>query len=212
MFCKEQNSFNGIKVIYTFPPYESSGKSSFAYWQDFLSDQDINEILNCSEWNNLGPAKIGSRENNGIVPKIRETEISWYKKDHSNEHIWEKLANCAVQVNRHFFRYDLSGFYEPAQLGYYHEHKKSHYDWHTDAGIANAITPRKLSMVLQLNDRSEFEGGDLQIKIENDTPQTLDIQKGRAWFFPSFVLHRVTPVTKGERKSLVLWITGPEFK
>jgi PKHD-type hydroxylase len=199
-------------VIYTFPPYESSGKSSFAYWQDFLSDQDINEILNCSEWNNLGPAKIGSRENNGIVPKIRETEISWYKKDHSNEHIWEKLANCAVQVNRHFFRYDLSGFYEPAQLGYYHEHKKSHYDWHTDAGIANAITPRKLSMVLQLNDRSEFEGGDLQIKIENDTPQTLDIQKGRAWFFPSFVLHRVTPVTKGERKSLVLWITGPEFK
>jgi len=199
-------------MITTFPPFESSNKSNIAYWENFLSDQDISEILNASEWDNLSPGKVGSKNGDNIKPNVRETEISWYKKNSLNEHIWEKLMMAAVQVNRHFFRYDLSGFYEPAQLGYYSEHKKSHYDWHIDADVMEAVVPRKLSMVLQLNDRSEFEGGDLQVKTVNDSPHTLEIKKGRAWFFPSFVLHRVTPVTKGNRKSLVLWITGPEFR
>ena len=67
-------------------------------------------------------------------------------------------------------------------------------------------------MVLMLSDPSEFEGGQLEIKTDSDNPITLEQKRGRAWFFPSYVLHRVTPVTKGTRRSLVLWIGGPEFK
>jgi PKHD-type hydroxylase len=63
-----------------------------------------------------------------------------------------------------------------------------------------------------LSDPSEFEGGQLEIKVNNDDPVTLEQKRGRAWFFPSYVLHRVTPVTKGPRRSLVLWVGGPEFK
>ena len=67
-------------------------------------------------------------------------------------------------------------------------------------------------MVLSLSEPSEFEGGLLQVKIDNDEPKTLELKKGRAWFFPSYVLHRVTPVTKGIRKSVVIWVGGPAFK
>lgn len=197
---------------YIFPPYESTNKSLVAYWEDFLTNEQINEILSVSEWDNLSPAQIGTNGNGTINKNIRETEVSWYKRNSTNGHIWEKLAHAATEVNRTFFRYDLTGFYEPAQLGYYNSSKKSHYDWHVDWDVSNMRVPRKLSMVLQLNDPSEFEGGELQIKPNTDDYNSLQLKRGRAWFFPSFLLHRVTPVTKGERKSLVLWITGPEFK
>jgi PKHD-type hydroxylase len=63
-----------------------------------------------------------------------------------------------------------------------------------------------------LSDPSDFEGGEFQVKTTNDDVQTLDYVKGRAWFFPSYTLHRVAPVTKGVRRSLVLWIGGPPFR
>jgi PKHD-type hydroxylase len=63
-----------------------------------------------------------------------------------------------------------------------------------------------------LNDPKEFKGGDFQLMVDSDTPVTVEQKKGRAWFFPSYTLHRVTPVTEGERKSLVLWIGGPAFR
>jgi PKHD-type hydroxylase len=197
---------------YIFPPFESNDKSLTAYWEDFLTDDQLNEILSVSEWSNLNPAKVGTYGKGVIDASVRETDISWYTRNLDNGHIWEKLAHAATQVNRRFFRYDLTGFYEPAQLGYYNADKKSHYTWHTDWDVTNMSVPRKLSMVLQLNNPSEFEGGELQVKINSDNPTSLELRRGRAWFFPSFLLHRVTPITKGERKSLVLWITGPEFK
>jgi PKHD-type hydroxylase len=68
---------------------------------------------------------------------------------------------------------------------------------------------RKLSLVCQLSDPSEYEGGELQINTgEIFTPEK---QKGTVILFPSYLLHRVTPVTKGTRRSLVLWIEGPAF-
>lgn len=197
---------------YFFPPYESTNKSPIAYWENFLTTQQIDEILSDPEWKNLTTAQIGTNVGGVIDLNVRETDISWYKRNASNVEIWEKLAHAATEVNRTFFRYDLTGFYEPAQLGYYNGNKKSHYDWHVDWDVANMRVPRKLSMILQLNDPSEFEGGELQVKVNSDKQVTVELKRGRAWFFPSFLLHRVTPVTKGERKSLVLWITGPEFK
>ena len=67
-------------------------------------------------------------------------------------------------------------------------------------------------MALLLNDPSEFEGGKFKIKTNSDSEQELELKKGRAWFFPSWTLHKVTPVTKGVRKSLVVWVGGPSFK
>jgi PKHD-type hydroxylase len=67
-------------------------------------------------------------------------------------------------------------------------------------------------MALLLNNPEDFEGGEFQVKADSDVSKNLELKKGRAWFFPSWVLHRVAPVTKGVRKSLVVWAGGPSFK
>ena len=72
--------------------------------------------------------------------------------------------------------------------------------------------PRKLSLSMLLSDPSEFEGGEFQVKTDDDNVKQLETVKGRAWFFPSYTLHRVAPVTKGVRRSLVLWVGGPPFR
>jgi PKHD-type hydroxylase len=73
------------------------------------------------------------------------------------------------------------------------------------------MSNRKLSCVVQLSDPSDYEGGELQM---NSGAQIISVprEKGLVTFFSSFVLHRVTPVTKGVRKSLVAWISGPNLR
>ena len=200
-------------MIFGIEPRNIPGKDSFAYWEGFLSEEDINQILAVPEWLDAKTAYIGgSTANSQVNKEIRETEVSWYTPNKNNIHIWQKISDVVSEINSQFFHFDLTGFYEPAQLGLYTEDKQSHYGWHIDASVKDRKAPRKLSMVLMLSDPSEFEGGQLEIKVNNDDPVTLEQKRGRAWFFPSYVLHRVTPVTKGPRRSLVLWVGGPEFK
>jgi PKHD-type hydroxylase len=72
-------------------------------------------------------------------------------------------------------------------------------------------SPRKLSLILQLSDATEYEGGELQLKDSSDHT-AVERKKGHLIAFPSYLLHRVTPVTKGIRRSLVVWISGPAFR
>jgi PKHD-type hydroxylase len=199
-------------MIIGIPPLNSTGKDDSAYWEGFLTDDEINQILALPEWLNTGEAGIGGSSGHQEVNKaIRCTQIAWMPNDNRTAHIWGKLSDVVANVNRQFFQFDLQGCFEPAQLGLYTEHSKDHYDWHTDDSMTGCKVPRKLSMVLLLNDPSEFEGGQLQI-MKSSTIETLELKKGRAWFFPSWMLHRVTPVTKGVRRSLVLWVGGPAFR
>ena len=82
--------------------------------------------------------------------------------------------------------------------------------WHQDYGGPLSIS-RKLSLVVQLSDPFEYEGGNLQIKTGQEE-QNVRKQRGLIVAFPSYVLHQVTPVTTGSRQSLVAWVSGPAFK
>lgn len=99
----------------------------------------------------------------------------------------------------------------------YTSEDKGFYDYHQDS-MGSTIKdnvdqrlPRKFSISLQLSDPSEYEGGDLLIK-SGVTPGVAPKAKGQVVGFPSFMLHKVTPVTSGIRRSLVVWVTGPAFK
>jgi PKHD-type hydroxylase len=200
-------------MIFPVNPLPTKNKDSHAYWEGFLSDEEINQILAMPEWLNTGEAMVGSSAKEGVIDtNIRKTDICWMIPNQNNAHIWNKLSMVVSKINSEFFHFNLTGFYEAAQLGLYTADKQSYYEWHTDASAKDQSVPRKLSMVLMLSNPSEFEGGELQLKVESDNPITLEQKRGRAWFFPSWVLHRVTPVTKGVRRSLVLWVGGPEFK
>jgi PKHD-type hydroxylase len=198
------------RMLWEIPPFSSPGKDDFCYWENFLDDSDINHILARSEWHNQSDAQIGGGFDGQVNKEKRRTNVSWMFPDQDNRHIWEKITNTIWAANRQFFRFDLRGCYEAMQLGVYTEHDQGHYDWHIDSGLETNTVPRKLSMALLLSDPSEFEGGELQI-MRAGVPESVEQKRGRAWFFPSYLMHRVTPVTKGIRRSLVMWVGGPAF-
>lgn len=200
-------------MILGIPPRIAQGQEELSFWDGFLTEEDINFILAQPEWLNTHDACVGAAGGKSVVDsKLRETDVGWLGARPELHGLWSKFAGAFAEVNRRHFHFDLTGFYEPMQLGVYSASKQGHYDWHMDACSLDAGAPRKLSMALLLSDPSEFEGGEFQVKAHSDTPQTLETKRGRAWFFPSYMLHRVTPVTKGVRRSLVIWAGGPAFR
>jgi PKHD-type hydroxylase len=200
-------------MIAMIPPRNIINSSETAYWEGFLSDEDINFILSLPEWANQSEANIGVSGGVSEVNKqIRTTTVGWMNSNERTAHIWAKIIDAVANVNQAYFHYDLTGCFEPAQLGVYKATDSSHYDWHRDGSPDACGAPRKLSMALLLDDPSQFEGGELQVLVNNTTPFSLEQKRGRAWFFPSWMLHRVTPVTKGLRRSLVLWVGGSAFR
>jgi PKHD-type hydroxylase len=199
-------------MIASIPPRGHQCQEQFAYWEGFLTKEDIDTLLALPQWHTKQDAQIGARYDEVVDKKIRTTDVAWFVPCEKTRHIWEKIVNTVGQVNAQFFHFDLTGCYEAAQLGIYKADNFGHYNWHIDDMGGSATAPRKLSMALMLSDPSEFEGGELQLKTVNDDAITVEQKQGRAWFFPSYTLHKVTPVTKGVRRSLVLWVGGPPFK
>jgi PKHD-type hydroxylase len=199
-------------MIQAIPPYNPPGQDSFAYWENFFSLEELDQIAGLPYWDEAKDAKVGGGGNGVHNPDIRRSRTAWIPRNEETRWIWDRITNTLGEVNSNFFRFDLSGCYEPIQLGLYTEEDQGCYEWHIDASVKTKTVPRKLSMALLLSDPSEFEGGQLQLKMNNDDPVSVEQAKGRAWFFAAYTLHRVTPVTKGVRKSLVVWAGGPQFK
>lgn len=202
-------------MIATIPPRHPPGTDNLAYWEDFLSEDDIQGLLTRPEWTTASSAVVGLTSNYTLDTKIRSSKLAWMPRDADTDHYWISIINAVARVNAQFFHYDLTGCYEPIQLSTYEysADDPGHYSWHTDDnGMDIVVTPRKLSMSLLLSDPSEFEGGELQILGDTAEAKSVEQKRGRAWFFPSWKLHRVTPVTRGVRRSLVLWVGGPPFR
>ena len=86
-----------------------------------------------------------------------------------------------------------------------------HYDWHIDTFLfSGTATDRKVTVVCLLNDPSEYEGGEFQVRFNSE--YTAPLKKGSIICFPSLLEHRVKPVLDGVRKTATLWISGPSFK
>ena len=113
-------------------------------------------------------------------------------------------------ANKENFGFRLNNFYE-LQYTEYHSSEQGFYDWHQDiVWLQPTESQRKISVTVQLSDDDDYEGGDFE--FNKDLPQPSDIRtRGTVIVFPSFLYHRVTEVTKGERKSLVAWYEGESF-
>jgi|APGre2960657404_1045060.scaffolds.fasta_scaffold05716_3 PKHD-type hydroxylase len=180
--------------------------TAFAWWENGFTNEELDAICIMGERASPQPAIIGQgvRDEN-----IRGSTVSWLDNE---GWLADKLQHIARQLNGKFFGLDLWGFGEQFQYTTYKYVKKSkqHYDWHMDNG-PNDNVPRKLSMVLQLSHPSEYEGGDLELMTGN-VPHICKKEKGLLYAFPSYIVHRVTPITNGTRRTLVVWTSGPRFK
>ena len=144
----------------------------------------------------------------------RSTLMCWLSENNSvpeeMSSVYHELCATARQVNDTYWKLMVEGW-EPFQYGEYRAEKNGHYTWHVDTTARyNGGNVRKLSFSLGLSHRHEYEGGILELKA-GEKPIEYKIGKGDMVIFPSWQLHRVTPVTKGVRKTLVGWGRGPNF-
>jgi PKHD-type hydroxylase len=178
--------------------------NSFCTYTNVFTEEEIDSIKKLS---NSFTEEKGSIENTTRVNinDMRETTIKWIHVTKDSEWLYRKLTDVIKDANEKYFQFKVEEL-ETLQYTIYNE--GCFYESHTDFVSAYS---RKLSFVLQLSDPSDYEGGDLILKF--DTPfHTVQKNKGSIVIFPSYVLHEVTEVTKGNRITLVAWVRGPAFK
>lgn len=142
---------------------------------------------------------------------IRRADIAWLDEREGAGWVMDRIIALVAEANRQVFGFDLSEFAESPQVARYGAENEGHFGWHSDIGEGPVARKRKLTMVVQLSDPEGYEGGTLELRPDLAI-RAADRARGTATLFPSFMLHRVTPVTRGERHSLTIWAHGPAFR
>jgi len=194
---------------YIFKPMPSNGYGDhpFTTWNDSVSSEEVERIIKMAEDQDKRSAIIGDHK---LDNDYRSSKVAWFRYGPETEWMFDRIAHIIGSINSQFYGFDLHGLCEDLQFTEYYASEKGHYDWHQDCG-PNTSSPRKMSIVIQLSDPADYDGGDLQL-LSSREPTSVDKKLGLAAVFPSFMLHRVTPVTRGTRRSLVAWIAGPKFR
>jgi PKHD-type hydroxylase len=182
--------------------FELDQVNFYAFWNNAFSKEECQTIIDIAK--NKGLIKGKTRGESDI----RNSKISWLYPNDDMDWVFRRVTDIAVNLNERFFKFDLFGLNEGFQFTNY-EAPSSKYGKHIDRGINTPV--RKLSISIQLTDPEKYEGGELYL-YEEDKGTLMDKTQGTLVIFPSYVLHEVMPVTKGERNSLVTWITGKQFK
>tara|TARA_Y100000592_G_scaffold100993_1_gene184367 strand:- start:2493 stop:3113 length:621 start_codon:yes stop_codon:yes gene_type:complete len=144
-------------------------------------------------------------------PSIRSSKVKWLPKSAAFKVLYENIAERVLASNNENWFFDLHSMHEDIQYTEYHATEKGHYNWHIDLGPGFASL-RKISLTINLSDPNEYEGGVLEFDIGGKVKTYGPREQGAICLFPSYLPHRVTPVTKGIRKSLVLWVGGKPFR
>ena len=179
--------------------------------QPIFTPEQCKMIIKAGRAEPRNDAGVGNEKGlkGGVIDtKTRTSHISWipFKKMHE---MYKDIEKIMKTTNGNHFGFDGMQITELAQYTEYPT--GAFYEWHTDSEVNMKNMPpvRKISMTLLLSDEKDFEGGDLELIDDKSRPK---MKQGHALFFASFIRHRVTPVTKGNRKSLVMWFGGPSFK
>ena len=205
--------------MYSIYPPESNHNQDFNSYvvtiPNFLPEDELKKIEDNASDITVEESTVNSDNRKS---DYRTCEIRWFHPNESTEWLFQKMTSLLQEMNGMHYLYNLSSW-EPFQHTTYHGHNSGNFKSHLDEtklfNYSNMI--RKLSFSIILNDPSEYEGGDLKIwygKMDNEGKPVLKIDNlkaGTLVAFPSFLLHEVTPVTKGTRKSLVCWTLGPRW-
>jgi PKHD-type hydroxylase len=196
------------KFIFDRNPNRSDVNYNDYYWfkEGFTADE-VKTIESMTLELPFEKAATG-QDNTSKISEYRKSSVKWCPQTDEWEWVYSKLHNMILEANSVMWKMDLTSMNENIQYTEYYE-GGGHYDWHMDCGIG-IQNQRKISVTIQLSAPDEYEGGDLEFNIGNH--MVAPRAHGAAVIFPSFYLHRVTPVTKGTRKSFVLWVGGEPYR
>ena len=200
--------FYKMSANYFFPPQRNQvNHFNYYYFDKEFNDETIDKIKKLGDAIPKQKGEVGGGPD-GAVSDYRKSDIAWIPDNQDATWLYSKIADLSMIANREMWNFDIWGYHDSLQYTTYYG-DGGHYDWHADLGPN--MSNRKLSVVLQLSDPSEYEGGELQMNVGGSI-MSVPRQKGLICFFPSFVLHRVTPLTSGIRTSLVTWLCGANLR
>ena len=165
-----------------FPAKEGINQTNYYWFENGFTTQEIDTIVNDSLEYEFQKAVIIDEHN---TDKFRKSNIKWLPFDSKWEWVIDKIMSQVTEANNTIWNFDLKSIIDNIQYTEY-DGNGGHYDWHADFGPT--ISNRKLSVVVQLTDPTEYEGGELQLMNPNIT--SIKRQKGMVVVFSSFVLHR----------------------
>lgn len=189
-------------------PFPSPMTLKPVFVPDALSAPDCDRLIALAQ---SAPLRDAGLVQGTTAHQIRRADIAWLDDLPQAGWVMDLMIARTARVNRDSFGFDLSDFGESAQIARYGAERAGHFDWHSDIGAGPLAARRKLTIVVQLSEPADYAGGTLEVRPDSNVA-TAPRQRGLATVFPSFVLHRVTPVTEGTRWSLTLWAHGPAFR
>ena len=179
-------------------------------WRDLFSAGQLDALERQLDQLVLDQARLSGGK---TADNIRATEVAWVHRTSQFEELYLRMEAVVLRLNADLFRFDLTGL-TPMQFAIYRQDQGGYFDWHSDYGrdaADPAQEPRKITLSLQLSDADAYDGCHLEARAA----YPLDVaprERGTLVAFRSSTLHRVTPITRGVRKSLVVWAAGPEFR
>lgn len=191
-----------------FPP-KMVDLQNYYYFNDGFSNEELDKIYKDVAFIPFQKAGVAS---NNEDSSVRVSHIKWVPATEEWSWLYDKLIGMITEANNSLWNFNLHGALDAIQYTEYHASENGHYGWHQDIG-PDVLSTRKISVTVQLSDPSEYDGGDLEYFQGGDINDAIKVakHKGLVFIFPSFMMHRVTPVTRGTRRSFVLWVGGEHY-
>jgi PKHD-type hydroxylase len=189
------------------PPVLMEGGS--ATWHGLLAAEQLDALENYCDGLPLEQAQLTGNGHDGI----RSTQVAWVHRNAQTEDLYLRMEAVVLRLNTDLFHFELSGL-TTMQYAVYRQEEAGYFDWHNDYGRYRGDPgqePRKVTMSLQLSQSASYDGCDLEVRAAHPV-DVAPRERGALIAFRANALHRVTPITRGVRKSLVVWAAGPEFR
>lgn len=197
--------------MYTFPKTlptaynENYFANSFFHWAKCADEDWVDQFVALGNAEPDMEATVGNCE---VYPSTRISTLSWIRHDEKSAEIYKFLIDKIDRINYYHYGMILTAMesiqYTKYSIG-------GHYQYHNDVIFRKENSMRKLSIIMALSSSNEYQGGDLLLCPDGDNPTTVRMDKGDLIAFPSYVPHKVTAVTGGNRITAVSWVYGPKF-
>ena len=176
----------------------------YAWQVDVFNKDECKKIIQLQNTLEKCEAKTFSKIKNYYRQK---TNLYWISVNNETIWIYKRLASSIFYLNEKYFQFDISAINESLQLTHYHG-QGARYKKHIDRRLDMSV--RKLTASIQLSEPTDYEGCDLKMYFEEE-PTIAKRDIGSLTLYPSWALHEVSELKKGERHSLVCWVTGKQF-
>jgi hypothetical protein len=181
----------------------------------YFSPEPIFSTIECIHIISLGNKlnlEYQKNTTNVIDTNLFNTKTNFFLYDNNQEinYFYDKIREEVIKANNLYWLFNLYDFGEPLKFMEYSSEYNAFAKMHTDLAPVGVTKFRKLTIIVQLSDEDDYDGGNLVVQ-NYEKFQIMPRKRGTIIIFPSFLLHKVEPVTRGIRNSLVTFAYGPPF-